>query len=138
MASLTIAATLLPLMACSGLSDRAKEMVGDYYQTTISENEPVMELKDDGSCVIHAIKPGVLSYTVNGEWNVKDDSLTIETDGIVASVTGDTTMVKIGTIPESRSYYISDFNGLSLTLRRDGNDYIYVRRGHIEELPEAK
>lgn len=125
------------LSACNGLSDEAKEMVGVYYQTAISENEPVMELNDDGTCVIHAIKPGVMSYTVNGTWNVEDDSLKIETDGKVASVTGDTTTIRIGAIPETKSYAIADFNGLSLTLKQGGVDYLYQRRGHNEELEKS-
>lgn len=130
-------ASLLLLGSCSGLSDRAEEMVGVYYQSAISENEPVMELNDDGSCVIHAIKPGVMSYTVNGQWNVEGDSLLIETDGVVASVTGDTTLVKVGSIPGRKSYFISGFNGLTLSLRRDGNDYTYSRRGHLAEPSES-
>lgn len=134
--SITLFAAATAFVGCNGLSDRAEGMTGVYYQTSVSENEPVMELNDDGSCVIHAIKPGVMSYTVNGTWNVEDDSLMIETDGRVASVTGDTTVVKIGAIPAKKSYAIADFNGLSLTLHRDGNDYIYVRRGHNAELEQ--
>lgn len=134
--SITLLAAATACVGCNGLSDRAEEMTGVYYQTSVSENEPVMELNDDGSCVIHAIKPGVMSYTVNGTWNVEDDSLMIETDGRVASVTGDTTVVKIGAIPDRKSYAIADFNGLSLTLHREGNDYIYVRRGHNAELEQ--
>lgn len=122
------------LSACNGLSSKAKEMVGVYYLTAISENEPVMELNDDGTCIVHAIKPGVLSYTVNGEWNVEGDSLIIETDGKVASVEGDTSVVRVGKIPLRKSYEIGAFNGLSLTLHQEGNDYIYVRRGHNAEL----
>ena len=133
--TLPFAFTLLALFSgCSGLSSRAKEMVGVYYQPTVSENEPVMELEDNGSCVLHAIKPGVLSYTVRGEWNVEGDSLIITTDGTVDRVKGDTTVVRIGTIPSNISYAIADYNVLSLTLTRDGNDYVYVRRGHNSEL----
>lgn len=136
--SLAAVALLGVFIACSGLSDRAKQMTGLYFQTTISENEPVMELNPDGSCTIHAIKPGVLSYTVNGTWNVEGDSLIIDTDRRVASVTGDTTVVRVGAIPSHVSYEIADFNGLSLTLRRDGNDYLYVRRGHNLEIETAE
>ena len=109
-------------------------MVGTYYQTAISETEPVMELNEDGSCTIHAIKSDVMSYTVNGEWNVENDSLVIDTDGVAASVTGDTTVVRVGTIPTHVSYAISSFNGLTLTLNRGGTDYSYVRRGQNEEI----
>lgn len=132
-ASVLLAAAVLAT-GCSHLSDEAKEMIGTYYQTAISETEPVMELNEDGSCTIHAIKPDVMSYTVNGEWNVENDSLVIDTDGVAASVTGDTTVVRVGTIPTHVSYAISSFNGLTLTLNRGGTDYSYVRRGHNEEI----
>lgn len=118
------------LTACNHLSNEAREMVGDYYLTAVSENEPVMELRDDGTCTLHAIKPGVMSYTVNGEWNVESDSLIIMTDGKVASLEGDTSVVRIGAIPPRKSYAITDFNGLNLTLNQEGNDYMYQRRGH--------
>ncbi|MDE6324187.1 MAG: hypothetical protein K2L46_01150 [Paramuribaculum sp.] len=114
--------------ACNHLSDEAENMIGNYYLTTVSENEPVMELKSDGTCILHAIKPGVLSYTVNGQWNVERDSLLITTDGKAASVTGDTTLVRIGRIPTEKSYAIAGFNGLSLTLTQDGNEYVFTRR----------
>lgn len=121
-------------MSCSHLSDKAEDMVGNYYQTAISENEPVMELNDDGTCTIHAIKPNVMSYEVKGEWNVENDSLLIETDGVASNVVGDTTVVRVGNIPTHMSYAITSFNGLTLTLNRDGTDYSYVRRGHSENL----
>lgn len=119
--------------ACNHLSSKAQEMIGDYYLTAVSENEPVMELKADGSCTVHAIKPGIMSYTVNGEWNVNADSLIIQTDGKVASLEGDTSVVRIGTIPSRMSYAITDFTGLTLTLNQEGNDYQYQRRGHMEK-----
>jgi len=131
-------AILVSLAGCAGLSERAEEMIGVYYQPTVSENEPIMELESDGSCIIHAIKPGVLSYTVRGKWNVEDDSLLIITDGVVDKVNGDTTVVHIGAIPTRMGYAITDYNGLSLTLNRDGNDYLYVRRGHNSELESAQ
>lgn len=134
---LIVPAMLLVAYGCSGLSSRAKEMVGVYYQPTISENEPVMELEGDGSCIIHAIKPGVLSYTVRGEWNVEDDSLLITTEGVVDHVNGDTTVVRIGAIPTRMGYAIADYNGLSLTLTREGNDYLYVRRGHNSDIDDS-
>ncbi len=134
---LTLLCTVMAVTGCNRLSEEARQMTGVYYQTAVSENEPVMELNDNGSCTVHAIKPGVMSYTVNGTWNVENDSLLIETEGVAASVTGDTTVIRIGRIPTRISYAIADFNGLSLTLRRDGNDYVYVRRGHNEELEKA-
>ncbi len=131
---IAVAFTAAATSSCSHLSSEAKEMIGVYYQPAISENEPVMELNDDGTCVIHAIKPEVMSYTVNGKWNVVNDSLLIETDGVVAEVTGDTTQVSVGNIPTHISYAITSFNGLTLTLNREGADYAYSRRGHNEDL----
>ncbi len=124
--------------SCNHLSDQAKDMVGVYYQPAISENEPIMELNDDGTCIVHAIKPNVMSYTVNGQWNVENDSLMIETDGKVAEIAGDTTQVTVGEIPLRISYAITSFNGLTLTLNREGADYAYSRRGHNEELENSK
>lgn len=119
--------------SCNHLSDEAKEMIGNYYLTTVSENEPLMELNSDGTCVLHAIKPGVLSYTVNGHWDVENDSLLISTDGKAASVSGDTTLVRIGQIPTKKGYAIAGFNGFSLTLTQDGNEYVFARRGQTSD-----
>lgn len=132
--TLAAIALTLTLHACSGLSSRAKQMTGDYYLPSVSENEPVMELNPSGKCVLHAIKPDVMSYTVEGKWNVKDDSLIIKTEGKAQNVTGDTTVVRVGNIPTHISYFISDFNEHTLTLQRDGNDYVYSRRGHRTDL----
>lgn len=130
--TLLLLASSTALSGCSHLSSEAKEMVGDYYLTAVSENEPVMELRKDGTCTLHAIKPDVMSYMVNGEWNVKSDSLIIETEGKADKIEGDTTMAHVGKIPLRISFAVADFNGISLTLRRDGADYVYQRRGHAE------
>lgn len=134
---LLFAAGAAMLSACNHLSSEAKEIAGNYYLTSISEDEPVMELNTDGSCRIHAIKPGVMSYTVDGEWNVEDNEIRIKTEGVPSSVKGDTTIVRVGRIPDEITYKIASFTGHSLTLRRDGNDYMYVRRGHYESLEDS-
>lgn len=134
---LLIAAGAILLSACNHLSREAKEIAGNYYLTSISEDEPVMELNTDGSCRIHAIKPGVMSYTVDGTWNVDDNEILIKTDGVPSSVTGDTTVVRVGRIPQEITYKIATFTGHSLTLHRDGNDYLYVRRGHYDSLEDS-
>ena len=121
---------LLALTACSGLSDEAKEMIGDYYINEVSTETPVMELRSNGTVVQHAIKPGVLSYSVKGKWNVKNDSLIIINDVKPFDIEGDSTL--IGEIPKRMSKAVVAFNGLTLTLRSGGADYVYFRRGHVE------
>ncbi len=116
---------------CHRLSSEAKQMIGDYYITDISNDLPVLELKSNGSVVQRAIKPGVLTYSVKGRWNVVNDSLVIfDNDTIPFDIEGDSTL--IGDIPQRSSKAIVNFNGTSLTLRHDGADYVYYRRGHRE------
>lgn len=119
------------LTACNPLSDRARQMVGDYYNIELSETDPIYELRDDGTCRIRAIEPGVLTYCVDGKWNVERDTLFIHTDGIVAQAEGDTTL--IGKIAETISRPVVDFTGVALTLRSPGGDIVYVRRGHVDQ-----
>ena len=116
----------LSFASCSHLSDQAKEMVGNYYNTELSETEPVMELNSNGRCLIRAIKPGVLTYAVEGKWNVERDSLIIDTDGKISQLTGDSTLV--GTIDRHKAMAVVNFNGITLTLRNGSADYIYTRR----------
>ena len=129
----TAAATLsVVLMAsCSGLSDEARGMVGDYYIPELSSDEPIMELNDDGSCVVHAIKKDVLSYSVKGEWNVLNDSLIMELDPATLAWEGDSAL--IGDIPVRMAKRVTDFNGLSLTLTVGGVDYVYFRHVDAKE-----
>lgn len=115
------------LSGCSGLSSRAKEMTGDYYLPELTDDVPVMELKGNGTVVQRAIMPGVLSYSVKGRWNVKNDSLIITKLSEPYDVEGDSTL--IGKIPERMSKAVVAFNGVTLTLRQGGADYVYFRRG---------
>lgn len=130
---LSALASLLLLVAatsCHRLSSEAKKMIGDYYITEVSNDTPVMELKSNGTVIQHAIKPGVLSYCVKGRWNVKRDSLIIVNDPKPFDIEGDSTMV--GDIPERQAKAVVNFNGTSLTLRHNGADYVYFRRGSKE------
>lgn len=120
--ALSIAAT-----SCSGLSKEAKEMVGEYYIDEVSIDSPVLELKSNGTVVQRAIKPGVLSYSVKGKWNVEHDSLIIKNDTVPFDIEGDSTL--IGEIPQRMSKAVVAFNGITLTLRSGGADYVYFRRG---------
>lgn len=137
MKSLRYSLPIILLMAsatitgCHRLSSDAKQMIGDYYITDISNDLPVLELKSNGTVVQRAIKPGVLTYSVKGRWNVVNDSLVIfDNDTIPFDIEGDSTL--IGDIPQRSSKAIVNFNGTSLTLRHDGADYVYYRRGHRE------
>lgn len=106
-------------------------MVGEYYINEVSTDEPVMVLNSNGSVVQRAIKTGVLSFSVKGKWNVKHDSLIIVNDTKPFDIVGDSSL--IGEIPPRMSKAVVNFNGSSLTLRSDGADYVYYRRGHREK-----
>lgn len=114
------------LSGCSRLSGEAKEIVGTYYNTELSQTEPVMELRKDATCVIRAIKPGVLSYSVDGKWNVEHDSLVVRLDPKSLKFVGDSTL--IGHIPERISQKVVSYNDFNLQLETDGISYLYQRR----------
>lgn len=113
------------LTACSGLSREAREIVGDYYNTELSQTEPVMELRKDGSCVIRAIRPGVLTYSVDGRWNVENDSLVMTLDPATLQSKGDATLV--GHIPARYAVRIIEHNDFNMTLEQGGATYLYTR-----------
>lgn len=122
---------ILPLLAfvtvaCGGLSDQAKEIVGNYYIPELSQEEPILELRDDGTCTIRAIKPGVLTYSVQGEWNVADGTLTAQLDPEKVDFTGDSTL--IGDISKDFKRRIVSHSDLALELEKDGVTYIYQKR----------
>ena len=79
-------------------------MVGEYYIPEISEDDPVMELNSNGTCLFRAIKPGVLTYVVRGTWNVVNDSLTVQLDPTTLEWEGDS--LSIGEIPTKSSRHI--------------------------------
>lgn len=119
------------IAGCSRLSSEAKEMVGDYYIPEVSQDEPLMELNSDGTCVIRAIRPGVLTMSVPGKWNVLRDSLMVQLDEEGLVTTGDSTLV--GNIPSEIKKAVVEFNGTTMTLEYDGVQYVYLRRGNIKE-----
>lgn len=117
----------LPFLAsCSRLSKEAREIVGTYYNTELSQTEPVMELHKNASCVLRAIKPGVLTYTVEGKWNVENDSLIINIDPTSVQSEGDSTL--IGKIPYRIAQKVISHTEFSLQLETDGISYLYQRR----------
>jgi len=120
------ATAFMGLVSCNRLSKQAKEMVGNYYIPEISEDEPLMELRKDGKCTIRAINPGVLTISVDGRWNVLDDSLKIDLKPETIITQGDSTLV--GNIPQHIGKSIVEFNGISLTVNDGGITYVYHRR----------
>ena len=85
-----------------------------------------MELRNDATCVIRAIKPGVLSYSVDGKWNVEHDSLIVRLDPGSLKFVGDSTL--IGHIPEKIAQKVVSYNDFTLQLETDGISYLYQRR----------
>lgn len=116
----------LTLLSGCGLSSREKEMVGNYFISEISDIEPLYELHPDGSSVMRAIRPGVLTCWVEGRWHVDGDSLILENDLQTVGAEGDRSLM--GEVAPRSAYHISDYNGVTLTLRKDGIDYVYHRR----------
>lgn len=116
------------LGGCSRLSSEAKEMIGNYYIPEVSQDMPLMELNSDGTCVMRAIKPGVLTISVPGKWNVLRDTLFIENTPAELTAEGDTTL--IGNIPENMTKAVINFTGVTLTLESDGVEYVYLRRSN--------
>ncbi|MCI9285482.1 MAG: hypothetical protein HFJ91_06755 [Muribaculaceae bacterium] len=127
LSGLFISALLVGLTSgCSGLSDDAKKIAGTYYNPELSQTDPVMELRRDATCRIRAIKPGVLSYSVDGKWNVLDDSLIVTLDPLTLEYEGDSTL--IGKIPQRVARKVGSFNDFNLQLESDGVTYLYQRR----------
>ncbi len=126
--SLSLAPVLASMLltGCGKLSDEAKEIVGIYYNPEISQTEPVMELHKNATCLIRAIKPGVLTYSVEGKWNVENDSLLLTLDPATLKHDGDSTL--IGNIPNHVARKVAGHNDFSLQLENDGVTYLYQRR----------
>ena len=129
LSALTLGA--MALSGCSHLSSEAKEMVGNYYIPEVSQDTPLMELNSNGHCIMRSIKPGVLTISVSGRWNVENDSLIMELEPDKLTTEGDSTLV--GNIPARLSKAVVEFNGTSLTLETDGVPYMYLRRGQTED-----
>lgn len=118
--------SLLILSACSHLSKEAKEIAGTYYNPEVSQTEPVMQLYKNAKCVVTAIRPEVLTYSLDGKWNVINDSLIIDLNPTTLRFEGDSAL--IGEIPARIKRKVADHNDFSLTLENDGISYLYQRR----------
>lgn len=116
---------LLSATACSGLSSEGKKIAGNYIIPEVSQTEPLMELNRDASCLVRAIKPGVLTYSVAGKWNVENDSLIMWLNPSTLQVVGDSSLV--GNIPERSARKIVEYNEFNLQLESDGVIYFYKR-----------
>lgn len=124
---LGIIAPLTLLCACSGMSDQEKQMVGKYYIPALSDTRPLLELNPERKAVIRAIRPGELSFFVEGTWKVEDDSLIIVNDASSITIEdGDPSLV--GTVAPRVAYPILSFNDNTLRIERGGIRYDYHRR----------
>lgn len=121
-----IAATAASLASCSKLSPEAREITGRYYIPEISEEEPLLELNPDATITVRAIKPQVLTYQINGNWDVVDGNIVATLDPSSLTWEGDSSL--IGNIPESYTRRIVGHTDLTLTIDRDGIAYVYHRR----------
>ncbi|MDE6416650.1 MAG: hypothetical protein K2K68_06465 [Duncaniella sp.] len=113
-------------VACSPISDEAEKIVGKYYIPEVSDTTPLMELNPDGSCTVRAIRPDVLTYSVEGRWDVKRDSLLIKLDPATLQWEGDREL--IGDIPDRLGKKVLSFVNNQLSLESDGINYVYQLR----------
>lgn len=112
--------------SCSGLSGEAKKIVGNYVIPEVSQQQPVMELNSDATCVVRAIKPGVLTYAVEGTWNVENDSLVMLLDPSTLKIEeGDASLV--GNIPQRAARKVAGYTDLSLELKSGDVIYYYKK-----------
>lgn len=119
-------AAVAALTGCNPLSDEAKEITGNYYIYEISDDQPLMELRADATCTVRAIRPEVLTYSVEGKWNVRNDSLVILLDSATLRWDGDSSL--IGEIPARLDKKLISHTDFALELETDGINYIYSRR----------
>lgn len=114
------------LAACGGLSKKAKQIAGSYYNMSVSDELPVFELNRDGTCVMRAIRPEVLTISVKGTWNVVDDTLIIHHNLATVAAEGDTSLV--GTVAPEFKAVVTAHSDYTLTLLRDGVEYEFVKQ----------
>ncbi len=121
-----LATTSLLTVSCSKLSPEAREIIGTYYNGELSQTDPVLELNADGTCLVRAIRPGVLTYSVEGTWNVANDSLLMTLDPNTVAADGPADLV--GKIPERYASKIVDHTEFNLQLEQGGATYLYHRQ----------
>lgn len=121
-----IAAVAVTTAGCSKLSPEAREITGRYYIPEVSADVALMELNDDATCVMRAVKPEVIVYEVPGTWDVRNDSIVMTLYPERLSFEGDSTL--IGNVASSIKKHITDHTDLTLTLEDDGIEYTYQRK----------
>lgn len=117
--------TAMIASSCNHLTPEAKEIIGDYYIDEISDDEPLLELKDDGTSVVRAIRPQVLTVSVPGEWNVERDSLIIVNDLSQLKAEGDTSIM--GTVARRMAHKLIHHDDYSIVIEKKGIPYEYRR-----------
>lgn len=115
------------MTACSGLSEREEAMVGKYYIPQVSDTYPLIELNGDRSATLRAILPGELTYSVDGRWEVSDDSLIIVNQAESITIeSGDPALV--GRVAPRVAWPIKRFDESTLSIEKQGITYDYRRR----------
>lgn len=118
---------LMSLASCDGLDSYEKTMVGKYYNTAISDTNPVIELNKDRTSVLRASRPGEITYSVKGRWHGYPDSLVVDNDPSSITIEeGDPAMV--GHVAEHIVLRIKSFNESTMTVDHGGLSYDYHRR----------
>ena len=118
---------MLLLGSCGGMTDQEKAMIGKYYISAVSDTHPLLELNEGNAAVVRAIRPGELSFSVEGVWHVRNDSLVIDNDvSSIAIEEGDPALV--GNVSEHVSWPIRHYDETTLRLERGGTIYDYHRR----------
>ncbi len=118
---------MLLLGSCGGMTDQEKAMIGKYYISAVSDTHPLLELEEGNTAVVRAIRPGELSFSVEGVWHVRNDSLVIDNDvSSIAIEEGDPALV--GNVSEHVSWPIRHYDETTLRLERGGIIYDYHRR----------
>lgn len=118
---------MLLLGSCGGMTDQEKAMIGKYYISAVSDTHPLLELNEGNAAVVRAIRPGELSFSVEGVWHVRNDSLVIDNDvSSIAIEEGDPALV--GNVSEHVSWPIRHYDETTLRLERGGIIYDYHRR----------
>ncbi len=122
-----LASAALLLASCGGMTDREKAMAGKYYISALSDTHPVIELNDKNRSVLRAIRPGELSFSVEGTWHVEGDSLIIVNDSTSITIEeGDPALV--GSIAPRVAYPILRADETMMRIERSGVIYDYQRR----------
>ncbi len=125
-ATLALTTVGLLLAGCSKLSPEAREITGHYYISEVSPDIALMELNDDATCIMRAVKPGVLTYAVPGTWDLLNDSIIMTLQPDKLTFEGDSTL--IGTVSPTIRRRVVGHTDMSLTIENEGIEYTYQRK----------